>query len=315
MKDKITWYKLMARRGALDKAERFNYQLLVNGDKGESELVESLIAHNFTDIWWRRNLWLDRQVECDVIIITHAKIYVLNAKYYNGDFYYRDNVAYFNDKPLQNDPLSSFQLSLGRLKKLLWENGIEASVEGRLVFMNPDYSVAFDDTASVECVPRYGVLRMLDDIRLAARQIGRRNGLNPDLVGNMLLAIESDSKYNLPIVQDIHLQRMVFGLICPKCQGCQSLQVGKQSVVCLCGNFYSSKRSVILDAIQEYGMLFHHQASFTSKDIYHFLGGLVRRKYISTVLTSHYTQVGTGSSTAFVNPHFRNPDNFEQAVR
>lgn len=82
----------------MDKIERFNYQLLMNGDKGESELVEALLAHDLTDIWWRRNLWLERQVECDVIIITYAKIYVLNAKYYNGDFSFRDNVAYFNDK-------------------------------------------------------------------------------------------------------------------------------------------------------------------------------------------------------------------------
>lgn len=126
----------------------------MNGDKGESELVEALLAHDLTDIWWRRNLWLERQVECDVIIITYAKIYVLNAKYYNGDFSFRDNVAYFNDKPLQNDPLASFQLSLGRLKKLMRDNGIEATLEGRLVFMNPDYRVTADETASLECVTR-----------------------------------------------------------------------------------------------------------------------------------------------------------------
>lgn len=126
----------------------------MNGDKGESELVEALLAHDLTDIWWRRNLWLERQVECDVIIITYAKIYVLNAKYYNSDFSFRDNVAYFNDKPLQNDPLASFQLSLGCLKKLMRDNGIEATLEGRLVFMNPDYRVTADETASLECVTR-----------------------------------------------------------------------------------------------------------------------------------------------------------------
>ena len=60
--------------------------------------------------------------------------------------------------------MNSFQLSLGRLKKLLHEAGIAAKVEGRLVFMNPDYRVAFDESVSVECIARDGILNMFTDI-------------------------------------------------------------------------------------------------------------------------------------------------------
>ena len=68
--------------------------------------------------------------------------------------------------------------------------------------MNPDYRVTFDDSVGIECVPRYDVLKMLAEIDAKARQVGRRQGLQPEAVGLKLLALESASKYNLPVVQD-----------------------------------------------------------------------------------------------------------------
>ena len=315
MQDKIMWYELMDRREALDKNERFDYQLLINGERGENELVQLLLKHNFEDSWWRRNLWLARQVECDVILVTHEKIYVLNAKNYYGEFVYRDNVAYFNGKALQNDPVNSFQLSLGRLKKLLHEAGIAAKVEGRLVFMNPDYRVAFDESVSVECIARDGILNMFTDIEAKARQVGRRQGLQPEAVGMKLLALESDSKYNLPVIQDVQMNKLATGFICTKCRNCRKISVSINLVSCLCGRYIVSKRVAALDAIKEYCHIFHHRESFTTLDIYNFLGGQVRRRYLSNLLNEQFELAAVGPSTAFINPYYRNPDNYDKPFR
>lgn len=201
-----------------------------------------LLEQNLEDIWWRRNLWLAREVECEVILVTYEKIYVLNAKNYYGDFNYRDNVAYFNGDPLQNDPISSFQLSLGRLRKIMYDAGIEAVVEGRLAFMNPDYRVTFDDSVGIECVPRYDVLKMLAEIDAKARQVGRRQGLQPEAVGLKLLALESASKYNLPVVQDAQAERMTAGLVCPNCRNCKGITLSMHLVHCRCGHYTLSKQ-------------------------------------------------------------------------
>lgn len=310
MQERILWYRMMNQREALDKEGRFEYQLLVNGDRGESDLVSILLEQGFEDIWWRRNLWLARQVECDVLLVTYEKIYVLNAKYYNGDFLYRDTVAYFNGKPLQNDPVNSFQTSLGRLKKLLKEAGIEVAVEGRLVFMNPDYSVTFDDTASIECVPRYSVLKMFAEIDSKARQIGRRQGLQPEMVGLKLLALESDSKYNLPVVKDSQLQQMSVGFMCPECKNCRGVSVSLNRVSCRCKHYSVAKRNAVLSAVKEYGQIFHDRERFTSLDIYNFLGGQIRRKILAKIIASNYQKVSKGPTTAYLNPFFRNPNNY-----
>lgn len=315
MQEQLMWYELMDRRQALDKDGRFNYQLLLHADRGEKELVRLLLNQGFEDIWWRRNLWLARQVECDVILVTHEKIYVLNAKNYYGEFVYRDNVAYFNGKALQNDPVSSFQLSLGRLRKLLREAAIEATVEGRLVFMNPDYSVTFDDSVSVECVSRYDVLKMLADIDMKARQVGRRQGLQPEAIGMKLLALESDCKYNLPVVTEGQKERMTAGFVCLNCKNCKGITVSMHKVRCRCGHYALSKREAVMNAIDEYGKLFHHRESLTTMDIYNFLGGQVRRKYISAILMANFTLAAISSRTAFFNSHYRNPDNYEKSFR
>lgn len=315
MKNRIAWYELLARRGALDKDEQFAYQLLVNGDKGESELLQVLLDLELNHFWWRRNFWLARQVECDLIFVTHSKIYVLNAKYYNGEFAYRDHVAYFNGKALQSDPVSSFQLSLGRLKKLLAEHGIDAALEGRLVFMNPNYKVTCDDSASLDCVPRYDLLKMFQEITADSSKVGRRYGLQIDKIGNQLLALESDSKYNLPTVNDGHLQRMRVGLFCPHCRSGRGVGVGHHYVTCQCRQYLVSKQAAVLDAILEYGQLFHHKSTFTTTDIYQFLGGQIRRRYISNLLLSKYERIAKGHKTAFINPSYRNPDNYEKPFR
>lgn len=315
MQDRMMWYELMDQREALDKDGRFDYQLLLNGDRGENELVRLLLEQGFEDIWWRRNLWLARQVECDVILVTYEKIYVLNAKNYYGEFIYRDHVAYFNGKPLQNDPIGSFQLSLGRLKKLLREAGIDVAVEGRLVFMNPDYSVDFDDSVSVECVSRYNVLKLLAEIDTKARHVGRQHGLHPEAVGAKLLALESDSKYNLPMVQDVQVEKMAAGFVCPKCRSCRGMTVSINLVTCRCRQYTVSKRVAVSEAINEYCHIFHHRESFTSLEIYNFLGGQVRRRYISRLLKEQFKLAAFGSTTAYVNPYYRNPNKYDKPFR
>ena len=56
------------------------------GARGEAELLEMVKSVFGEEAWVGRNVWLDQQVECDVLLITHHRIYILNAKYYRVDF-------------------------------------------------------------------------------------------------------------------------------------------------------------------------------------------------------------------------------------
>lgn len=246
--------------------------------------------------------------------MTHAKIYVLNAKYYNGDFAYRDSMAYFNGQPLQNDPLATFQQSLRRLRKLLVDLGVNAVVEGRVVFMNPNYNVTIDDSAGVECVARYGVLQMFNEFVTESSHIGSHGGLLIDSIGNQLLTIESESKYNLPVVNELHMRQMKTGISCPKCGRC-GVRVSQRTVSCICKQFQISKKDAVIHAIEEYGKLFHHRPTFSSAHIFEFIGHQIRRKYLSKILNDNYTLAVKGPHTSFVNPHYRNPENFETLRR
>lgn len=323
MATELSWYQAMARRGVLSEDELFKLQLLVNGARGEDELFKLVKSVFGTDVWAARNLWLDKQVECDVLLITHNRIVNLNAKYYRGDFKFSQGQAYFGGKVLRSNPLAVFQTSMDRLRELVRRAGLNVPVDGMLVFMNPNYSVTVDESAVFPCLARDQVLRVLMELQGESVKAlgtgggggalgglggagGAAGGLDIQWTGSRLLTLESESKYSAPRVNDAHLSKLVTGFVCPKCGG-RHLAVSQRSVVCPCGHYSVTKAEATCQAIEEYCILFHDAPLVTAREIEWFLGGDVPRKTITRQLSTHYKLNSRGKYAAYVNPHYRQP--------
>lgn len=329
MTEKLIWYQTMARREALGEDECFKLQLLEHGRRGEDELFGMVQSIFGPDAWVARNLWLDQQVECDVLLVTHSRIVNLNAKYYRGDFKFAQGKAYFGDKELRSNPLAVFQTSMDRLRELVRRVGLNVPVEGMLVFMNPDYSVTVDESALFPCLARSQVKRVLKELqRDSARAVGNgragarvdmddfggslggsfggAGGLDIQWTGSRLMTLKSESKYGPPRVNDTHLSRLVRGLVCPKCGG-RHLAVSQRSVVCPCRHYTVTKAEATCHAIEEYCILFHDAPLVTAAEIDWFLAGGVPRKTITRQLSTHYKLNSRGKYAAYINPHYRQP--------
>lgn len=324
MATKLSWYQAMARRGALNGDELFQMQLLENGARGEAELFRLVKSVFGEDVWAAKNLWLDQQVECDVLLVTHSRIVNLNAKFYRGDFNFSKGKAYFDDKVLRSDPLAVFHTSMDRLRELVRRVGLNVPVDGLLVFMNPDYSVTVDESATFPCLARDQVRRVLKELKAesdASRPAGGSSGggfgefggngggncgVDIQWTGSRLLTLKSESKYGAPQMNDTHLTKLARGFVCPKCGG-RHLTVGQRSVVCPCGRYSVTRSDAIWQTIEEYCLLFHDAPLVTAAEIAWFLDGSVPRRAIIHHLKSNLTLTTYGKYAAYINPHYRPP--------
>lgn len=328
MTGKLYWYRAMARRGALSEDELFKLGLEECGAQGEAELLGLVKSVFGEEAWVGRNVWLDQQVECDVLVITRWRIYNLNAKFYRVDFSYSQGRAYFGGHVAKSNPLAAFQSSMDRLRALVKRVGLEVPVEGLLMFMNADQLVTVDDTVAFSCVPRAQVLRTLQGLQKDSvggyggggrgrgggagldRDAGWRGadrfGGGPQWIANRLLTLESESKYWAPRVDDGHLARIETGLLCMDCGG-KRLEVSQRSVVCPCGRYQVSKAEAVWDSLEDYCKIFHDAPLVTAADIDWFLGGQVARRAILRVLNSKLKLTAYGKYAAYVNPHYRPP--------
>lgn len=310
MTGNLYWYRAMARRGALSEDELFKLGLEECGARGEAELLEMVKSVFGEEAWVGRNVWLDQQVECDVLLITHHRIYNLNAKYYRVDFSYAQGRAYFGGNEAKSNPLAAFQSSMDRLRALTKRVGLDLPVEGLLMFMNSDQLVSVDDTAAFGCVPRAHVMRTLQDLQKesTAGHGGRhgRGRVGAQWAASRLLTLESQSKYWAPRVEDAHLARLETGLLCPECGG-RHLLVTQRSLECPCGRYRFSKAEAIWHAVEDYCKIFHDAPVVTVADIEWFLAGQVPRKTIRQILGARYKMSSRGKYAAYINPYFRQP--------
>lgn len=322
----------LERRGALSEDELFLLQRLEAGDRGEAELLAMVESVFGEEVWVRRNVWLDRQVECDLLVVTRARVLNLNAKFYQGDFRYVDGKAFFNQSELRSNPVLAFQRSMDRLRELARRCGLEdVPVDGRLVFLNPDYSVSVDGSNVWPCVGRADVLKMLQELRAEAggsgggrgsrlgtgynsgsRRTGTPSGLDINWVASRLMTLESESKYWAAPLNLSHLQKMYRGLLCPSC-GNRHLSVSQRIVVCACGHYRVSKEQAVWETVQEFAMLLHDQPVLRTSELEWYLGGEVRRRFIVNLLTQNLTVANSGRHATYVNPFYRKP--YENSVQ
>ena len=310
----------LERRGALSEDELFLLQRLEAGDRGEAELLAMVESVFGEEVWVRRNVWLDRQVECDLLVVTRARVLNLNAKFYQGDFRYVDGKAFFNQSELRSNPVLAFQRSMDRLRELARRCGLEdVPIDGRLVFLNPDYSVSVDGSNVWPCVGRADVLKMLQDLRAEAggsrlgtgyksgsRRTGTPSGLDINWVASRLMTLESESKYWAAPLNLSHLQKIYRGLLCPSC-GNRHLSVSQRVVECACGHYRISKEQAVWEAVQEFAMLLHDQPVLRTSELEWYLGGEVRRGFILNILKENFKITRLGRFTVFQNPFYREP--------
>jgi hypothetical protein len=117
---------------------------ITSSEKGyEGELRSDKWLDGLTDNWLVLNgLLLEyngSRFQIDTLIIAHEKIYILDMKNYEGDYYLEGDKWFTKTNPNLKNPLHQLIRCETLLRKLLLEFGYNYPIESYLIFNNPEF--------------------------------------------------------------------------------------------------------------------------------------------------------------------------------
>src|SRR5690625_1679348 len=134
---------LLYSRMNLSASERRQYENLHKGYKGEQKLHDLLHKQLSPDYLVVNDLLLksnNTEFQIDTLLIGQNKIYPLEVKNYEGDFYIqKDNWYSVSSGNEIRNPLHQLKRSELLLQKFLQHIEVDFSIEPYLIFINPEF--------------------------------------------------------------------------------------------------------------------------------------------------------------------------------
>jgi hypothetical protein len=134
-------FRVLFARIQLSEREKTNYAVRQKGYEGELRSDEWL--KGLTENWLvLHGLLLEfdgSQFQIDTLIITNEKIYLLDIKYYEGDYYLEGDKWFTKTISDIKSPLHQLSRCEILLRKLLLSLGYNYPIESYLFFNNPEF--------------------------------------------------------------------------------------------------------------------------------------------------------------------------------
>lgn len=290
-------------RGILtDKNQRKRMIHLQKGLLGESEIVKLL--KRFLPISWLmlQNVWLEidgSQTEVDILIIGPKFWWVIEVKNYEGNFDYRGNRCYLNQKQFPD------QISACRNRVRIVEHIAskmlhrQPSVYCSIVFANELCQVTTESEIDYPLVMRYQFLRHVKEMLAIQQQLKGYTKVEDSLY--MLQQYETDSPFKPQEIDLELLENAVKGIQCPKCNGFELRDVHRYFVCNSCQHQFSKEESVLRTACELGVLYFNHPKIITTKNVWELCGGMVSKRSISKVLYQQFKMYNKNRGTYYHN--------------
>lgn len=286
---------LISRMTLTIKEENY-YQNLEKGYLGErylDEWLEPLREKNWLIL---KDLLLEVNhtiFQIDTLLIGSEKIYFLEVKNYEGDFYIDSDKWYTTARTEIKNPMLQIKRSETLLRQLLQEFGYHSPIESNIIFVNPQFYL-YQAPLNQPFIFPTQINRFVKKISEAknTKLKDRQYKLAEYLVSVQL----SDSPYKrLPQYNYVELQK---GTPCASCSSINTHLLGKEVVCYECGNQEKVSKA-ILRSVEEYSMLFPDRR-ITTNAIYEWCKIVESKKTIRKVLLRNYELVRKGRSSFYL---------------
>lgn len=229
--------------------------------------------------------------QIDTLLIFQEKLYLLDVKNNDGDYYIEDGVW----KTIQGTEIKNPQHQLTRctslLRKLLQTIGVNLNISAHLIFVNPEFTL-YQAPRTTEMVFPTQLNRFIEKLKNEPCNLSRLH----QRATNQLL--EKRLKENRHQTQFAYkFNQMKKGLLCPDCYGFM-IKYSTRYMVCDKCEARESIESVLLKNIEEFRFLFPNEKLRTSF-IFEFGGSVVSEKTIRRILNKHYYLTSLGRSAYY----------------
>lgn len=291
---KIILLRSLNARMHLSNKDVSNYTILKKGFEGEQK----------SDVWLEglSEGWLvlhdllleynNSKFQIDTLLISQDKIYPLDIKNFEGDYYVEGDKWYTSAKKDVKNPVHQQNRCETLLRALLRDLGYHYPLEPYLIFINPEFHL-YITSINPSLVFHSQTNRFLK--KLNARPVNLNKGhykLAEQLVA--LHKVEPPYPY-LPGYQYKGLEK---GILCPRCYCFFS---GIQGLILTCGHCGCTEgvESAVLRSVTELMLLFPDQ-KITTKIVQDWCKIIKSEKTIRRILGKHYQLIGHGKSANFI---------------
>lgn len=287
-------FKVLFARRHLSENEMTNYAVRQKGYEGE--LMSDEWLKGLTDHWLVLNgLLLEydgSRFQIDTLIISNEKIYILDVKYYEGDYYLEDDKWFTKANPNLKNPLHQLNRCEILLRKLLLSLGYNYPIESYLIFNNPEFHL-YITTINTSIIFPTQLNRFLKKLNMRPVQLSQRyHNLAQQLAALHIV----ESPYSR--VPTYKFETLEKGLFCPNCYSLY-FDIGKDLCICNSCGCIEGVDDAVLRNVGEFMLLFPDW-KVTVNSIYEWCGGMVSKKTIRRVVSTTFNLKGHGKSAHYI---------------
>jgi hypothetical protein len=291
---KIILLRSLNARMHLSGKEVSKYTILKKGFEGEQKSdvwleglsEEWLIIH---DLLLEYN---NSKFQIDTLLISQDKIYPLDVKNFEGDYYVEGDKWYTSAKKDVKNPVHQLDRCETLLRALLRDLGYHYPLETYLIFINPEFHL-YITSINPSLVFHSQLNRFLKKLNTRPVNLNKRHY---KLAEQLVALHKIESPYpHLPGYQYEWLEK---GILCPQCY---SFFSEIQGSILTCGHCGCTEgvESAVLRSVTELILLFPDQ-KITTKVVRDWCKIIKSEKTIRRILAKNLRLVGHGKSAAYV---------------
>lgn len=275
-------FRVLLARMQLSEKEITNYAVRQKGYEGELKSDEWL--KGLTDQWLLlHGLLLEydgSKFQIDTLIIAFERIYILDVKNFEGDYFLEENKWYTKTNPNVKNPLHQLSRCEILFRKLLLDLGYNYPIESNLIFINPEFHLYTTTINPVIIFPAQ-LNRFLKKLNMRPTKLNQRHHQLAQKLASLHIV---ESPYSR--VPSYSFGTLKKGIFCPKCY-LLYMDVGKE--LCICSNCgcIEGVDDAVLRSVEEFMLLFPDR-KVTVNDIYEWCGGMVSKKTIRRILSKSF---------------------------
>lgn len=287
--------KYLQPRMQFSAAQKLHYNNLKKGYEGEQKFHDILDKNLSSDYLIINDLRLKNnqtEFQIDTLLIGNNKIYPLEVKNYEGDFYIRKESWYSisSGNEIRN-PLHQLKRSELLLQNILQQTRFNFLIESYIIFINSEFYL-YRAALDLPIIFPPQINRFIKELNsISFKQTAQHKGLAT------YLADQHISRSSYEQLPEYNYDSLKKGIICASCSLFLEPYNYKNFVCNRCG-YEEDIQSAIKRSVIEYATLFPNR-KITTNAIYEWCHTIKSKKTIRRILKKHLTPVGNGRRTYY----------------
>ncbi|MHC0552958.1 nuclease-related domain-containing protein [Salinicoccus sp. CNSTN-B1] len=288
----LLFYEALEARCSLTGQEGKRLRALRRGFEGESayDALWETIGHDHLLIF--RDIWLqvgNAVLQADALIIDDGQVTVNEIKNYSGLYRLENAVWSVNGYRISEDPVAQVRRTVGKLTYIKSKGGHSFQIDGKVIFINPDFNLISDSEAdNLHIINRAMLKPYMGDV--AAGYAGREASDIAETIKSCII----DDPMRVP---ELDPGRINPGIRCARCSAVD-LSIGRYAVECRQCSHHETIERLVVRAIVDYSNLFP-DGFIDKKQIQWMLADQVGLRCIEHALSKYCIATKRGKHAAY----------------